>query len=734
MKKLKYTREKLLLALIVILSAVLNFANLSIEGYANQYYAAGVKSMTMSLKNFFFVSFDPSGFVSIDKPPLGFWIQAISAKIFGYSGWSIILPQAIAGVISVIVLYCIVKRSFGSVAALISALCLAVTPVFVAVSRNNTIDNLLVLTLLFACWAMSKAAEKGKVKYLLLSLAIVGVGFNIKMLQAYMIVPALYIMYLLSNAVSIKKRLIHLVAGTVILVMVSLSWAVVVDLIPASSRPFVGSSTNNSVIELVLGHNGLERLTSSNGSGNGKRQGTPPSGKMQGGPGNSSSGSNQGMPGNPPNGNMQGGPGNQSSSNNAQSRTGNTSNSSTNINNQRQGMPGGGPNGNNKNEMKGQGGGQGGTFGGSETASITRLFSNNSLSDQIIWLFPIAIFGFIAAAIKEKLKFPFNNKRKQALMLWIMWLLPEFIYFSYTKGLFHPYYLTMLAAPIAALTGIGIVSMWDLHKEGGWKSWILPTAFIVNGLAQLLILSYYYSTSSLVKILMVVVSLLCFAASIILIILNLSKNKENENPKLKKVLVGIALAGLLIVPTVWSGTTMFYAMSGTFPSAGIELASSNKGMDNTLGNGNSKANTNNNNTDQSNDSTAKLVKYLKANTTNEKYLVAVPSAMGYASDIIIKYGESVMTLGGFSGSDNILTLNEFKQLVKSGAVRYAIINGGGAPGGTNTITSWIKQNGKAVSQSEWSGTTKSSSVKNQIGGGFGGGNSIQLYDLKSAVK
>ncbi len=206
MKKIKFTKENIALSLILILSLILNLANLNIEGYANQYYAAGVKSMTLSLKNFFFVSFDPASFVSIDKPPLGFWIQAIFAKIFGFSGWSIILPQAIAGVVSAGLIYVIVKRSFGTVAGLISAICLAVTPVFVAVSRNNTCDNLLVLTLLLACLVLSKAAEKGKLKYLLISLAIVGIGFNIKMLQAYMIIPAIYITYLLSNAVSFKKE------------------------------------------------------------------------------------------------------------------------------------------------------------------------------------------------------------------------------------------------------------------------------------------------------------------------------------------------------------------------------------------------------------------------------------------------------------------------------------------------------------------------------------------------
>lgn len=186
MKKLKLSKEKLLLSLILLLSGILNFTNLS-----------------------------------IDKPPLGLWLQAISAKIFGFSGWSILLPQALAGVISVAIIYIIVKRSFGTAAALLSALFLAVTPVFVAVSRNNTCDNLLVLTLLLACWAISIAAEKGNIKYLLMCLTIVGIGFNIKMLQAYMVIPAIYITYLLSNAVSLKKRIIHLMAGTMILLVVS---------------------------------------------------------------------------------------------------------------------------------------------------------------------------------------------------------------------------------------------------------------------------------------------------------------------------------------------------------------------------------------------------------------------------------------------------------------------------------------------------------------------------------
>ncbi|MBC2579451.1 glycosyltransferase family 39 protein [Clostridium sp. DJ247] len=744
MKKIKFTKETFGLIVILILSSVLNFANIGIEGYANKYYAAGVKSMLMNFRNFFFVSFDPTGFVTIDKPPLGFWIQTISAKIFGFSGWSIILPQALAGVISVGLIYYLVKRSFGSAAGLISALCLAVTPVFVAASRNNTIDNLLVLTLLFACWALSIAAEKGMVKYLIISLVLVGVGFNIKMLEAYMIGPALYITYLLSTAISFKKKIKHLIAGTVILLAVSLSWAFVVDLVPTANRPFVGSSTNNTVMELIFGHNGLERLGlgSKSGPGDGQRQvrnGTDANSSAtqnQRDGNNTSDGSQgQGMPGGVPGGDGQGpsGMGLGQRDGNMQPPSG--------------GGPGGGPGG--------QGGGLQGSFGGQTTAGITRLFSKNMLSDQIGWFLPLAVFGFAAAAIKEKLRFPFNNKRKLALVLWFMWLLPEFIYFSYTKGLFHPYYLTMMAPPIAALSGIGISAMWELYKEKSWKSWILPVSFVVEGLTQLLMLSYFYnSMSSTIKNVLIASLILCFAASTVLAacnIINIIKSKkrtgeinndglkESKNIKLNKILVSIAFLGILVIPTVGASTPMFYEMSSGIPAAGLELMSNKQ-----AGNLGMKG---------SNSSNTKLIEFLKSHKTNEKYLLVV-SGSGSAEDIIINTGESVMALGGFSGSDKILTLDQFKELVNKGEIRYVLSGGMGGRDSGNDIMSWVQKNGTVVPESQWKDSnTSNNQLENsednkkdvinsqnqnsnsgrQSFGGFDGRNSGQLYDLKGAA-
>lgn len=754
MKKVKFTKETLGLSLILILSAILNFANISIEGYANGYYAAGVKSMLMSFKNFFFVSFDPAGFVTIDKPPVGFWIQTISAKIFGFSGWSILLPQALAGVISVWLIYYLVKRSFGTAAGLISALCLAVTPAFVAASRSNTIDNLLVVTLLFACGALSIAAEKGKVKYLIISLALVGVGFNIKMLQAYMVAPALYITYLLSSAASIKKRIIHLASATVVLLAISFSWALIVDSVPAANRPFVGSSTNNTVKELILGHNGLERIIGGNRTAGGRGQ---MDGQMREGQNQSKEGVDatssatqenpgQGMPSGSQDGNQgQGAPGN-FSNRDGQGQSG----MGPGQGNGNMQPPGGGGPG---NGSRGGQGGLAGSFGGETPAGITRLFSRNVLSDQIVWFLPLAILGFTAAIIKEKLKFPFDNKRKLALVLWSVWLVPEFIYFSFTKGLFHPYYLTMMAPPIAALTGIGITAMCELHKEGGWKSWILPASFILEGLTQLLMLSYFYnSISTTIRSIIIASLILCFAASAALAIrniINVVKVKKyitednnadlnkNKNMKLSKALVSIALIGALVTPLIGASTPISHKLSAVTPSAGLELLSSEQRNNFGGGNGFNSSNT-------------KLAEFLKSHKTNEKYLLVVSSA-GSAQDIIVNTGESVMALGGFSGSDKILTLDQFKELVKKGEVRYVLTGGMGGRGSDEDIMSWVQKNGTIVPESEWKdssnnvtsnsqtkGSDKGASQNSNLGrqnfGGPGGGNSGQLYDLKNSVK
>ena len=252
----------LLLSAVLALSVFLDLSRLTSEGYGNVYYAATVKNMLSSWHNFFFASYD-AGFVSVDKPPLGFWIQVTSACLFGFHGWSILLPQALAGVLSVALLYHLVRRSFGPVAGLLAALALALTPISVATSRHNNLESLLVLAVLLAASAFILAAETGRLRWLVVGALVVGVGFNIKMLETFVVLPAFYLLYLVAAPVGWRRRVIHLGLATVVIVAASLPWVVAVDLTPAEQRPYVGSSSFNTVTDLTVGWNGVERLAGS---------------------------------------------------------------------------------------------------------------------------------------------------------------------------------------------------------------------------------------------------------------------------------------------------------------------------------------------------------------------------------------------------------------------------------------------------------------------------------------
>jgi 4-amino-4-deoxy-L-arabinose transferase-like glycosyltransferase len=189
--KIKTNWDKIILVLIMALTGFLTFYSIGKEGYSNEYYAAAVKSMLTSWHNFFFASFDAGGYVTVDKPALGLWLQAASAKIFGFHGWSIILPEALSAVVSIALVFHIVKRSFGKAAGIVAAFVLGLTPILIAVSRTNNLDASLIMVLLFATWSLIVASERGSLKLLMLSMVLVGIGFNIKMLQAFMVLPAL---------------------------------------------------------------------------------------------------------------------------------------------------------------------------------------------------------------------------------------------------------------------------------------------------------------------------------------------------------------------------------------------------------------------------------------------------------------------------------------------------------------------------------------------------------------
>ena len=242
-------------AAVLLVAAVLRLMRLDDNDVGTAYYAAGVRSMLQGAWLFFYNAFDPAGFISLDKPPIAFWIQTVFAAIFGYSGWSIHLPQALAGVASVALLYRLV-RPVGAPAAIIAALLLAIMPIAVAIDRSNNTDPWLILFLLLA----ARVALRGRGLSLVVAMALLGLAFNAKMLAALVCGPALLAGWLLAGSLDWRQRLGWMTAAAVTLAVVSLSWAVAFDLTPKASRPYAGSSHDNSMLELIVMHNGLDRF------------------------------------------------------------------------------------------------------------------------------------------------------------------------------------------------------------------------------------------------------------------------------------------------------------------------------------------------------------------------------------------------------------------------------------------------------------------------------------------
>ena len=685
----------LALGAILALAAGLRFANLDALGYANHYYTAGVASMLQSWHNFFFVAAEPGGSVSIDKPPVGLWLQAISAFFLGVNGFAMVLPEILSGLASIAVLYHLVRRSFGTAAGLLAALALAITPIVIATDRNNTIDSSLILTLLLATWAFIKATESGRLRWLLLGALLVGIGFNIKMLQAYLVLPALYGLYFLGAKVKMWRKLGQLTLASALLLVVSFSWITVVDLTPADQRPYVGSSTDNSELSLALGYNGLERLVGMRGSLSSFIS------RLTGGAANTGGFQPQGG-GNLPNGNFRpfGNSGNLPNGNFRPFGNGGRGN-----------FPqGGGAGGNFQpgNFAAGGPGGGGGGFPGTGTPGPLRLFAT-PLSKEVSWLLPFGLFSLALLLLGGRLTWPLDPKR-QAAVVWGGWLLTGVVFFS-VAGFFHEYYLSMLAAPLAALVGIGIVQLWRMRAAHPWLSITLLLAAAAGTLAlQLRTATAYVGFTWWLA---APVALLGLAAVVLLA-------STDGRRRLAAATGTMMVAGaMLFTPGVWSGLTTFNS------SANQSLPAAYAGREsNPFNGGGEQVNT-------------ALVAYLQANTQNTKYLMAVPSSM-QGADYVIATGQPVLYLGGFNGQDPVESADDLAQLVASGQLRYIYWGGqGGGRGnfsrgsgdsGTTSVSQWVTSQCMLVQG--FGTTTQNAGAPDGTGGNQGAtGNGVGGRDI-----
>ncbi|CAL9305058.1 ArnT family glycosyltransferase [Streptomyces sp. SudanB182_2057] len=262
-------------ALLVLLAAtlLLYLYGLGASGYANSFYSAAVQAGSTSWKAFFFGSLDAGNAITVDKPPAALWPMALSVRLFGLNSWAILAPEVLMGVATVAVVYAAVRRRSGPVAGLVAGTVLALTPVAALMFRFNNPDALLALLMSVACYLVVRALEDGRTKWLVWAGTAVGFAFLAKTLQAFLILPALAVVYAVCAPVPLRKRFAQLAAATLALVVSGGWWVAAVELWPASSRPYIGGSQHNSFLELTFGYNGLGRLngeeTGSVGGGGG---------------------------------------------------------------------------------------------------------------------------------------------------------------------------------------------------------------------------------------------------------------------------------------------------------------------------------------------------------------------------------------------------------------------------------------------------------------------------------
>ena len=630
------------LAGVLVLSAVLNTYQLSKNGYANVFYSAGLKSMLRSLHNFVFVSFDPGGLVSVDKPPLGLWAQAASAKVFGFSPLSLLIPEAIMGVLAVAVLYRIVARRAGPAAGVASALAMAVFPSFVAVSRDNGVDPLLILLMVLACGAALRAVETGQWVPLLLSALCVGLAFNTKTLAALLVVPGIVLAYLLCAPPPLSRRLLQLLAAGALLLAVSASWSAYVELTPASRRPYVGGSTDNTELGLTFEYNGFGRV-----------------GGQVGGPGRVPVHSGALVPFSP------------AARQEIRSRLAARKGSGTEF-------TGGAAsilaNGRSKTPIP---------FGGPPRA--LRLFGTG-LGDQAGWMLPLAAIGLVALLIVAAARWRappserggersgWRDPRLGTLIVLGGWFAAEVLVLSLSKGIVHPYYASALAPGTGAMAGAGAVAFVALisGRLRWWGLALLGGALVTTLAAQIVLLHREHYMTWFIPVLMVGV-----AAGFTAMLLR---------RRLAAPAMAFLFCLLAVAPAAYSATTWLAPVEGTFPAAGPRSAAGAGGV----GVSGSHLETYRN-----------LIGYVRSTGTGSRWALFTVSAPTAAPFMLL--GLDTGALAGYSGTDPAINGRGLARLVGRHEARYVLLGGEFASRGGNAATAAVLRACQLVPPKRWHG-------------------------------
>ncbi len=253
------------LFVLLALTALAYLWDLSASGYANSFYAAAVQAGTKSWRAFFFGSLDSSNFITVDKPPASLWVMAISGRIFGFSSWSMLVPQALEGVAAVALLHAAVKRWFGAGAGLLAGAIFALTPVAALMFRFNNPDALLVLLMVAGAYCLTRALEGASTRWIVAAGSMIGLAFLAKMLQAFLVLPAFALVYMAAAPTTLRRRTWQTLAGGLAVLVSAGWWVAIVALWPAGSRPMIDGSPDNSILNLIFGYNGFGRIFAGSG-------------------------------------------------------------------------------------------------------------------------------------------------------------------------------------------------------------------------------------------------------------------------------------------------------------------------------------------------------------------------------------------------------------------------------------------------------------------------------------
>ena len=567
--------ERLALFALLGATAVLYLWGLGASGWANNYYAAAVQAGSQDWKAWLFGSLDPGNAITVDKPPAALWMMGLSARIFGFSPFSMLLPEALMGVGAVALLYASVRRCSGPAAGLIAGAVMALTPVAAVMFRYNNPDALLVLLLTAAAYFILRAIDSGATRWIVLAGTAIGFAFLTKMLQAALVLPAFALVFLLAAPGRTWKRLWQLLIGTAAMA-ISGGWLIaLVNLWPAESRPYIGGSTDNSLLQLALGYNGVQRVAGETG-----------------------------------------------------------------------------PAGNNP------------MFGGS--SGIGRLFAQ-SMGTEVSWLLPAALIGLVAG-VWFTARTDRTGRVRAHLLLWGGWLLVSGTVFSFMEGVIHPYYTVALAPAIAAMIGISVRELWQGREFFSSRA-VLATMSASTGVWAFILLN---RTPDWLPALRWIVLVGSIAAAAVMAV------GAHRLGRAIAAVAAIALLFGLAAPAAYSIDTVTRSHSGPVPAAGPGSVAFGPGP----GSRPEERATDN----------AALQPLLTG--AQSRWAAATVGSMS-ASGIQLQTGASIMAIGGFSGSDNSPTLEQFQQYVAGHQVRYFIAGKAEGPRGRNgtasAITAWVEQ-------------------------------------------